>query len=114
MILVATEAGYLFKYDRTGKRLLSMSVGSAISDMKISPVKEHGRNDIVLTTRDGRLVVADDSLIIRASGNLGNTPLLGITLGGKSEKEEILYAVGEKGISMVSYHPFFLKKSRQY
>ncbi|MDP2981700.1 MAG: VCBS repeat-containing protein [Candidatus Latescibacter sp.] len=114
MILVATEAGDLFKYDRTGKRLLSMSVGSAISDMKIIPVKEHGRNDIVLTTRDGRLFVADDSLLIRASGNLGGAPLLGITLGGKSEKEEILYAVGEKGISMVSYHPFFLKKSRQY
>jgi len=55
MILVSTEAGDVFKYDRTGRRLLAMSVEGAISDMK-SYLSKNAEDDIVLTTRDGGLL----------------------------------------------------------
>ena len=112
-ILVATEAGDLFRYDRSGRRIDSMGVGSAITDMLVIPAPSWKRNDIVLSTRDGRVVVCDDaSFLVRASVTVGSEPLKGLALGGKTGNEENIRAVSDRGVSVLRYHPFNLRKMR--
>ena len=113
-IVVATDAGYLIMLDRTGRRLNMISFGSGISDLEIVAYPENGRNDIIISTVDGRIIICDDDFLIRASMTPGNSPLKGIIMGVKAPDGHIFYCVSDYGIHLLKYNPYFLKESRHY
>jgi outer membrane protein assembly factor BamB len=113
MLLVATEAGDLFKFDRTGRRLLAAGFGSTgIAGMEVISNPEKKRNDIVLALRDGRLLVCDDSgFLVRAAADTG-TPLTGLMIFPGRDGERMVYAVSNRGIHAAGYYPYYLRKMR--
>ena len=113
-IVVATEAGDLIMLDRTGKRLDMISFGSGISDMETIAYAEQGRNDIIVSTRDSRIIICDDDFLIRASFTVRNASLKGFIMGGKSGEAHLIYCVSDKKIYVMKYLPYFVRKSRHY
>jgi hypothetical protein len=113
-ILVATDGGDVFEYDRRGRRLRSLHLESAITDVAVIPYAAHQRNDVVLSTRNGSVIVSDGSFRIRAAWSRDDRPWMGIRLGAVSNGQRTIYAVTEKGIQVLDYQPFFLRDSRNY
>ncbi|MHB9031373.1 MAG: hypothetical protein ACYC9O_21600, partial [Candidatus Latescibacterota bacterium] len=113
MLLAATEAGDLFKLDRAGRRLGSACFGTeGIIGMEVIAHPEKKRNDVVLATRSGGVLVCDDdTLLVRASGNL-EMPLTGLMLGPEKDGGRMVYAVTARGVNVLGYYPYFLRKMR--
>lgn len=114
VLLVATDAGDLFKYSRSGKRLQALNLEAGITDMKVIPYPDHRRDDIVLSMRNGEVVICDDSFRVRAVLAASEDPLMGVSVGQWLDGKAVIYAVSQKGIHTSSYHPFFLRPSRNY
>jgi outer membrane protein assembly factor BamB len=113
-ILVGTEAGELYVLDQAGKRLKTTSLGSGITGMEVLEYPARERKDILLAAEDGRVAVYDDNFVPRASQDTGKGPVRRILPAGKSGEKLLFYAVGDKSISLVEYHPYFLRFSRDY
>ena len=114
LILVGTDSGNLFIYDRTGKRLNSIDFGNGITDVEVLNRPEKGRTDIAVSTDDGRLIICDDRLLIRASHYLEGSTIKDIVLQGFSEGDFTFHVVTGAGVEFMKYHPYYLKKSRHY
>ncbi len=111
-ILVATGAGDLVRLDRSGQRLGAAGLDAeGIVSLEVMAHPEHKRNDIVVALRDGRVLVCDDSFLVRASASLG-VPLNGLALGGERDGVRMIYAVSGPEIRVLGYYPYFLRKMR--
>ena len=113
-ILAVTEGGDIQKYDRNGLRLGFLSLGSPISGIEVIPFPTQKRNDLAVSTRDGRVIVADDSLLIRAAVKLGDKPIAGIVCRTEEDGRITLLTLSDREITEIPYSPYFLKKSRNY
>lgn len=114
-LVVATAGGDVFVYSPAGQRLRGMSAGRAITALEVIPYRDQRRNDLVLATEDGSIVICDDAALrVRASVKLGNAPILGVILGGRSGREQTIRGVMADGTYTLRYQPFFLWNSRDY
>jgi outer membrane protein assembly factor BamB len=113
-LLVATAAGEIFEYDRTGRRLQQHDFGSGIIDLHVVRYKDRQRSDIVLTLQGGSVIVCDNTFRVRATFHTGGGQPLGTALGQSSETQTILYEVLPDSIRTAAYLPYFLKPSRDY
>ena len=113
-ILVATEAGELYMLDRTGKKLNMITFGSEISDIEILTFPDKKRNDILLSTRDGRIIICDHNFLIRASFMVENVPLKGIVMGPEVGKTHQFFCASDKKVHFLQYRPYFKRMSRQF
>jgi hypothetical protein len=113
-LAVATGGGDVMIYDLSGKRLRAATLAESVTDLRVIPFPEHARNDLVAATGEGSVVVADDSLRIRAAAHLADAPVLAVLDAGKQGRDHVFYAVAEAGVYTVRYAPYFLRESRDY
>ena len=113
-LLVGTDAGELFLYDRTGRRIRSLSLNSSITGMEVIEPLNHHRVDVIASTKEGEVMACDDRFRIRASRSFKNIPIRSILSGGKSGAAYLFYVVSDRRIYLMGYHPYFLKESRFY
>jgi hypothetical protein len=113
VILAATEAGDLFKFDRAGRRLIAAGLGSAgIAGMEVIANPGKKRNDIVLALRDGQVLVCDDTeFLVRGARRLGE-PLTGLMLGPEKDGNWKVFAVSNKTVHTLEYYPYYLRRMR--
>jgi len=114
MIAVGTDEGDLVLLDRHGQRINSASFGSAITDLGLLWREGSSRLDIALSTEDGRVIICDHELQVRASRSLGSGSIVRIISAGFADNRFSLYAIKEKSIASLRYHPYYLMKSRHY
>jgi outer membrane protein assembly factor BamB len=114
VLLVATDAGDLFKYSRAGKRLQSLNLQAGITDMKVISYPAHRRIDIALSLRNGQVVICDDSLRVRAVLAASEDRLMGVSVGPWVDGQVVINSVSQRGIHSSIYHPYFLRASRTY
>ncbi len=82
--------------------------------MEILAFPEYGRNDIIVSTVDGRVVACDDDFLVRASVSTENIPVKALIAGGKSGDTYLFYCASKHKVHILKYRPYFLKKSRFY
>jgi len=114
IIAVGTDNGDLVLLDRHGRCINTASFDSAITDLCILSREGISRVDIALSTEDGRVIICDDTLEVRASQSLGDRAIGRIITKGFAENEYTFYVTTEKSITELRYHPYYLKKSRHY
>lgn len=113
-ILTATEAGEVYIFDRHGRREMIKFLGSGITGMEIINDESHPREDILLSTEDGRLAVYDGDFTPRASLRTGIGRVNALFLTKSVGKDRTFFAVGGREILEVRYKPYFLRLSRHY
>ncbi|MCE5251789.1 PQQ-like beta-propeller repeat protein [bacterium] len=113
-ILVGTDAGDIILYNLKGERIRAVSLGRGITDIKVFPATQHRRTDIAAGTEDGRIVVLDEDFRVRAGLSLENAAVKQILAGEYASEQYEFSVVTDRSIQVMSYHPYYLKKSRHY
>jgi outer membrane protein assembly factor BamB len=113
-ILAATEAGEVYIFSRRGRRELMMSLGSGVTGLEVVSYGPQAREDILLTTDDGRVAVYDAGFVPRASLAAGVGRVNAVFPAGNRGADRRFYAVGGRGVLEVMYKPYFLRPSRHY
>jgi outer membrane protein assembly factor BamB len=113
-ILTATEAGEVYIFDRRGLREMMKTLGSGITGLEVIRYKSHPREDLLLSTDDGRVAVYDTNFVPKASlrAGIGRVKALFLTEGPAGDQS--IFAVGSGAVVEVRYKPYFLRLSRHY
>ena len=113
-VAAATEAGEVYIYDRLGRRQAMMSLGSGVTGLEVVSFVKPERDDLVLSTEDGRVAVYDTGLVPRGSLDAGVGRVNSLFPAGDGSAERRFYAVGGREIVELKYRPYFLHPSRHY
>ncbi|OGD21428.1 MAG: hypothetical protein A2W03_15315 [Candidatus Aminicenantes bacterium RBG_16_63_16] len=113
-IIAATEAGEVYVFNKGGRREAMMSLGSGVTGLEVISNGPQAREDVLLSTDDGRLAVYGADFIPRGSLDAGIGRVNTVFAAGGGGADRTFYAVGGSGIIEVRYRPYFLRPSRHY
>jgi len=111
-ILAGTAAGDLVMLDRTGRELESASFGGGVSDIEVLDFEERNVNRFIVATTDGRIVVCDRGLRIRACFHRPGSAFRDIAAASESRGEVRFWCTAGKRVISLKYRPRFGTQSR--
>jgi outer membrane protein assembly factor BamB len=113
-IVAGTDAGDIVVLNTEGKRTDYLPLRSAITDIEALTPPGADRPEIAVGTADGRVVILDGSLTVRAIHVTDGKPVRRIYRGESSTQAYELTVVTGDDIRALSYRAYFLKPSRHY
>ncbi|MBL8027414.1 MAG: PQQ-binding-like beta-propeller repeat protein [Fibrobacteres bacterium] len=112
--IAGTSSGDIVLLDCNGKRLNSISLGSPVlSLLKVASPKMN-RSDIAVLLGNGKLLIVDDLLKIRAQFSEAGFPVKRIYQIDSKEGEVRLALVGERNIKYIRHTPSIRWETRYY
>ncbi len=113
-ILAGTDAGTLIKLDRRGKRTGRLTLSSGIADVAVIEHSDPKRSDIIVSTRDGGVVVCNHELQVRAALDSGDSTLTAVLPAGSERETNLFYAIFDRSVCLLRYRSYLLRPSRDY
>lgn len=111
--LVGTAGGDVVLLNRSGRRLNTLALGSAIRSLEKAAAPLPGRTDAVVLLFNGHVAVVDDLLKLRAYHDPGFQVLKLVQL--RSGKGEVRLAlIGDTQIKIIRHTPSIRKECRYY
>lgn len=111
-LFVGTQAGDVMIMTARGETIARCDIGEGIASGTLLPVGD--TTEFAVATDRGRVVVLDDTLMIRGSYKTSTGPLTTIYALENGEGAFILTAVCGDAVHNLSYTPLTLRKSRHY
>lgn len=113
-IVAGTDAGDIVVLNAEGKRTGYLPLRSEITDIEVLTAPGSDRTEIAVGTADGRVVILDGSLTVRAIHATDGKPVKRLYKGESSTQAYELTVVTGDDIRVLSYRAYFLKPSRHY
>ena len=113
-ILAGTDAGTLIKLDRRGKRTGRLTLSSGIADVAVIEHPDPKRSDIIVSTRDGGVVVCNQDLQVRAALDSGDSTLTAVLPAGSERETNLVYGIFDRSVCLLRYRSYLLRPSRDY